>query len=103
MDTVVIESKQFEQLLIALQKTSDVLALNLVRDCKQQNEKVVLLSEDFGYGPTDISRILNVSVNTVNVTLSRARKTKNNKPKKPIATEKGEVGTVNEREQEQKK
>jgi DNA-directed RNA polymerase specialized sigma24 family protein len=75
MDTVIIESKQFQQLLTALQRTSDLLALNLVKDSEKQNEKIVMLS-DFGYGPTDISRVLNISNNTVNVTLSRARKAK---------------------------
>ena len=75
MDTFTIETKQFQQLLTALQRTSDLLALNLVKDYPKQNEKIVMLS-DFGYGPTDISRVLNISTNTVNVTLSRARKAK---------------------------
>lgn len=82
MDTVMIEGKQFEQLMAALQKTSDMLALNLVRDCQKQNEKIVLLS-GFGYAPLDISRILNTTAKTVRTARYKAKRGKNNRVKKP--------------------
>lgn len=86
MDTITIENKQFQQLIIALQRTSDMLALNLVKDCKKQNEKIVMLS-DFGYSPSDISRILNTTANTASNAISRARKTRPNKGKDTEANE----------------
>jgi DNA-directed RNA polymerase specialized sigma24 family protein len=75
MDTITIDSKQFQQLLDSFEKMSNMLALNLVKDCAKQNEKIVRLSY-FGFSPSDISKMLNLNANTVNVTLSRARKAK---------------------------
>ncbi len=91
METVTIDSKQFQQLIDSVERLTRMLALTLVKDCQKQNEKIVLLS-DFGFGPTDIAKILNTSANTVNNALSRAKKAKGDKLKEPKTNEKAEVG-----------
>lgn len=78
MDMVMIESKQFQELLISLGRISDMLALSLVKDCETQKEKILALSS-YGYNPADISRMLRTSANTVSNALSRAKKEKINK------------------------
>jgi DNA-directed RNA polymerase specialized sigma24 family protein len=78
LDTVTIDGKQFQQLMMALQKTSDMLALNLVKDFKTQREKIESLA-DMGYASSDIAKILNINSGTVRKDLLRARTAKDSK------------------------
>ncbi len=73
MDTVIIEKKQFDEILGKIERMSSLLALNLVRDCEKQKDKILMLSS-LGYGVTDIARLLNTTVGTVNQALIRHRK-----------------------------
>jgi DNA-directed RNA polymerase specialized sigma24 family protein len=82
METVTLEKKQFDELLANMEKIAKLLALNLVKDCKVQKDKILMLSY-FGYGPTEIANILNTTVGTVNKDLSRSRKEKIGKETKP--------------------
>jgi DNA-directed RNA polymerase specialized sigma24 family protein len=76
METVAIEKKQFDELLSRLDKVTTLLALNLVKVQEKQKDKIIFLSS-FGYGVTEISKLLNMSVGTVNQALIRNRKEKN--------------------------
>jgi DNA-binding CsgD family transcriptional regulator len=58
-------------------------------DCSTQKEKILALSS-YGYSPTDISRMLHTSVNTVNNALSRARKEKTDSGKEVNESESSE-------------
>lgn len=78
METVIIEKKQFDEMLNKIEKVTSLLALNLVKDCKMQKDKILMLSS-LGYGVTDISKLLNATVGTVNQALVRARKEKSAK------------------------
>jgi DNA-directed RNA polymerase specialized sigma24 family protein len=73
VDTVTIEKQQFDEMLGRLERIASLLALNLVKDCKIQKDKILMLSS-FGYGATDISKLLNTTVGTVNVALTRERR-----------------------------
>jgi DNA-directed RNA polymerase specialized sigma24 family protein len=78
METVIIEKKQFDEMLNKMEKITSLLALNLVKDCKTQKDKILMLSS-LGYGVTDISKLLNTTAGTVNQALVRARKEKSAK------------------------
>ncbi len=78
MDTVILEKKQFEEITNKLDKISSLLALNLVNDCKMQKDKILMLSS-FGYGVTDIAKLLNTTVGTANQVLVKSRKGKTDK------------------------
>jgi len=78
METVIIEKKQYDEMLAKMEKITSLLALNLVKDCKVQKDKILMLSS-LGYGVTDISKLLNTTVGTVNQALVRARKEKSTK------------------------
>lgn len=73
METVAIEKKQFDELLNKMDKISTLLALNIVKDLEKQKDKIIILSS-FGYGVTEIAKLLNTSIGTVNQALIRNRK-----------------------------
>jgi hypothetical protein len=73
METITLEKKQFDELLEKLEKISKLLALNLVKDCEKQKDKIILLSS-FGYGVTEIANLLNTTKGTANQALIRSRK-----------------------------
>ena len=86
MDTVTIDKKQFETILAKLDRVTDVLALNIVRDYDKQKDKISGLSS-LGYGVTDIAKLLNTTAGTVNQALVRSRKEKiekDAKTQKPV-------------------
>jgi DNA-directed RNA polymerase specialized sigma24 family protein len=91
LDTVTIDSNQFQQLISALQKTSDMLALNLVKDCKTQKEKIESLAT-LGYAASDIAKILNIYSGTVRKDLLRAKTAKSNKKNEQESIDKPESG-----------
>ena len=76
-----MDEKQFETIIVKLDKIVDLLALNMVRDCEKQKDKIVALSS-FGYGQSEIARLLNTTPGTVNQALVRSRKEKNFKQEK---------------------
>lgn len=68
-----MEKEQFKELSDKLNLITRLLALNLVKDLKNQNEKILALSS-FGFTPTIIAEMLGTSSNTVNVALSKFRR-----------------------------
>ena len=70
-----MDEKQFKEITGRLDLITRLLALNVVRDMKSQKEKILMLAS-FGLGPTSIAELLGTTVNTVKVTLSKARKRK---------------------------
>lgn len=92
MDTIVIEKKQYEELLARLEKISTLLALDIVKDSPVQKDKIMALSA-MGFGATEISKMLNTTAGTVNVALARARKEKLKKTTEPekLETENREI------------
>lgn len=81
MNTVTIEQKQFAAMLTKLDRVTDMLALNIVRDCETQKDKILILSS-LGYGVTEIAKLLKTTVGTANQALVRARKDKKAKDAK---------------------
>lgn len=84
-NVVTLEKKQFDEMLDKLERISSLLALNLVKDCKMQKDKILMLSS-LGYGVTDIAKLLNTTVGTVNQVLVKSRKNKTEKDGKPEKT-----------------
>lgn len=64
-----------EEISRKMDKISRLLALNLVKDTEIQKDQILTLSS-FGFGPSEIAEMLRTTRNTVNVTLSQARKKK---------------------------
>jgi len=67
-----MDDVQFKETINKLNIITRLLALNLVKDMKTQNEKILSLSS-YGFTPTSIAEMLGTSSNTVNVALSRSR------------------------------
>ncbi len=74
-----MEKEQFKELTDKLNIITRLLALNLVKDMKTQNEKITTLSS-FSFGPSDIAEMLGTSSNTVSVALSKIRSKKKKQP-----------------------
>lgn len=68
-----VSTDQFRKLMEKLNLIIQLLALNLVRDMKTQKEKIIAL-HSLGIRPSKIAKLLNISDNYVNVTLSNFRK-----------------------------
>jgi DNA-directed RNA polymerase specialized sigma24 family protein len=66
-----------EQILSEISTKMDqiirLLALNLVKDMETQKEQILTLAS-FDFGPSEIAELIGTTSNTVNVTLSRAKK-----------------------------
>jgi DNA-directed RNA polymerase specialized sigma24 family protein len=86
LDTVTIEISQFKQMLNSLERINNMLALSLIKDCKNQKEKIIALSS-YGYSPKDIATLLKTTSNTVRNALSRAK----NDGKDELEAEEGKV------------
>ena len=69
----VMGEKQLEEINDKLDKIVRLLAQGLLKDMKFQKEKILMLYS-IGYRPLEIAQLLGTSSNTVNVTLSEARK-----------------------------
>ena len=67
-----MDKKQFEEIVNRLDLIARLLAMTTIVGEKSQKRKIIVLSS-LGFAPTDIAGLLNTTVNTVNVTLSRAR------------------------------
>ena len=92
LETVIIEKKQFDEMLGKMERISVLLALNLAKDCNVQKDKILMLSS-LGYGVTEIAKLLNTTVGTVNQALVRSRKEKtgrDDKSAKPVEENKEE-------------
>ena len=68
-----MDETQFNEISGKIDLAVRLLALNLVKDLKVQKEKIMALSA-FGFGPSEIAKLLGTTANTVNVALSGARK-----------------------------
>ena len=68
-----MDERQFKEIMSRVDRITDLLALNIIRDLASQKEKILMLSS-FEFGPTDIARLLGTTANTVNVVLSKARR-----------------------------
>ena len=73
-----MNEEQFrKELLVRLDALIKLTTISSMKD-QTQKEKIVLL-DSVGFGPKQISEILNTSSNTVNVALSNIRKKKEKK------------------------
>lgn len=93
-----MDEKQFQEITNKMDLMVRLLALDIVKDLKVQKEKIVTLSS-FGFGPSEIAKLLGTTPNTVSVALSDVKKRakKEEQPTKPtqaevkLATDKGTV------------
>jgi DNA-directed RNA polymerase specialized sigma24 family protein len=68
-----MDEKQFKEITSKMDLVVRLLALNIVKDLKVQKDKIIALSS-FGFGPSEIAKLLGTTSNTVNVALSEMRK-----------------------------
>ncbi len=68
-----MDERQFKEIMNKMDLIVRLLALNTVKDLKVQKDKTIALSS-FGFGPSEIARLLGTTPNTVNVVLSEVRK-----------------------------
>lgn len=68
-----MDERQFKEVINKMDLIVRLLALNIVKDLKVQKDKIMTLSS-FGFGPSEIARLLGTTPNTVNVALSEVRK-----------------------------
>lgn len=79
-----------------MDKLSRLLALSLVKDIETQKDRILTLSSS-GFRPTEIAEMLRINLNTVNVTLSRARKGNlKSVKKKSVLTQTNETKGISE-------
>jgi DNA-directed RNA polymerase specialized sigma24 family protein len=70
-----MDEKQFKEIISKLDLITRLLALNMVKDLQSQKDKILTL-DSFGLKPKEIADYLGTTINTVNVTLSKAKKIK---------------------------
>jgi len=68
-----MDEKQFMEITGKMDLIVRLLALNIVKDLKVQKDKIVALSS-FGFGPSEIAKLLGTTPNTVSVALSEIKK-----------------------------
>jgi DNA-directed RNA polymerase specialized sigma24 family protein len=68
-----VEEKQFKEIISKMDLIIRLLALNIVKGLPVQKDKIITLSS-FGFGPSEIAKLLGTTSNTVNVALSEMRK-----------------------------
>jgi len=68
-----MDEKQFKEINNKMDLIVRLLALDVVKDLKVQKDKIIALSS-FGFGPSEIAKLLGTTPNTVNVALSGIRK-----------------------------
>ena len=69
-----MNDNQFVELSAKLDIIIKLLAANLVKEKEQQKDKIIELYKIGLKSPTEISKLLGTTANTVSVTLSNARK-----------------------------
>jgi DNA-directed RNA polymerase specialized sigma24 family protein len=70
-----MDEKQFKEIISKLDLITRLLALNMVKDLQSQKDKILTL-DSFGLKPKEIADYLGTTINTVKVTLSKAKKIK---------------------------
>jgi len=83
-----IDEKQFKEITSKMDLIVRLLALNIVKDLKVQKDKIITLSS-FGFGPSEIARLLGTTPNTVSVALSDVKKKAKKEEKPTEATQTG--------------
>lgn len=81
-----MDEKQFKEITGKIDLIVRLLALDLVKDFKVQKDKIIALSS-FGFGPSEIAKLLGTTPNTVSVALSEIKKKakkEEGKTEKPI-------------------
>lgn len=68
-----MDEKQFKEITSRMDLIVRLLALNIVKDLKVQKDKIIALSS-FGFGPSEIAKLLGTTPHTVSVTLSEMKK-----------------------------
>lgn len=68
-----IDEKQFREITGKMDLIARLLALNIVKGLKVQKDKIITLSS-FGFGPSEIAKLLGTTSNTVSVALSEIKK-----------------------------
>jgi DNA-binding CsgD family transcriptional regulator len=68
-----VDQAQYKELSSKMDTIIRLLALNVVKNIKKQNEKILYLTS-YGFGPTEIANLIGTTANTVNVSLSKSRK-----------------------------
>jgi len=68
-----MDKKQFKEITGKMDLIVRLLALNFVKDLKVQKDKIIALSS-FGFGPSEIAKLLGTTPNTVSVALSGIKK-----------------------------
>lgn len=83
-----MDEKQFQEITSKMDLIVRLLALNIVKDLKVQKDKIITLSS-FGFGPSEIAKLLGTTPNTVSVALSEVKKKikKERQPTKPAQAE----------------
>jgi DNA-directed RNA polymerase specialized sigma24 family protein len=74
-----MDEKQFKEIISRLDLITRLLALNMVKNLKTQKDKILTL-DSFGLKPKEIANYLGTTINTLNVTLSEARKMRRVEP-----------------------
>jgi DNA-directed RNA polymerase specialized sigma24 family protein len=68
-----MDEKQFKEIISKMDLITRLLVLNLMKDMKVQKDKIVTLSS-FGFGPSEIAKLIGTTPNTVSVALSEIKK-----------------------------
>jgi DNA-directed RNA polymerase specialized sigma24 family protein len=68
-----MDETQFKEIVGKIDLAVRLLALNLVKDLKVQKDKIAALSS-FGFGPSEIAKLLGTTPNTVSGALSEIKK-----------------------------
>jgi len=87
-----IDEKQFKEITSKMDLVIRLLALNIVKDLNVQKDKIITLSS-FGFGPSEIAKLLGTTPNAVNVTLSEMRK-KTKKEKQTPETSQAKLESI---------
>jgi len=82
-----MDERQFKEIASRIDLIIRLLALDIVKDLKVQKDKIIALSS-FGFGPSEIAKLLGTTPNTVSVVLSEIKKkTKKEEGQPKIVTE----------------
>jgi DNA-directed RNA polymerase specialized sigma24 family protein len=84
-----MDEKQFKEIINKIDLIVRLLALNIVKDLAVQKEKILALSS-FGFGPSEIAKLLGTTPNTVSVALSETKKKAKKEEKQTINTSQAE-------------
>ena len=82
-----MDNNQIDRVIKKLDLLLRLLAVDILGNIKTQKEKILKLSE-FKFSPPQIAEILNVPLNSVHTTLSRARKQEEKTSKEVLSNDK---------------